>query len=250
MLEVKNLTKQFIRVDKKTKEKSKVGIKDVSFVAQPGKIFGLIGANGAGKTTTMRIIANLTYPQQGSISLDGEDYKKIKNLKMKLGFVSGETQVYDRLTPYEIMKMFGEFSGVKPTELENRIKEISEKLSMNEFLNDTCINFSTGMKQKTSIARALVTNPEVLIFDEVTNGLDIFASRAVKDQILQLKNEGKIILYSTHIMPDAEELCDDIAIIHKGEILTTEAVKGIKKDQNKDSIEEIFFDLVKDNYEK
>ena len=246
MLEVQNITKLFTRTDKKTKEKSKVGIKNVSFTAKPGRIFGLIGANGAGKTTTMRIIANLTYPHSGDITLDGQQYKKIHNLKMKLGFVSGETQVFDRLTPYEIMKMFGEFSGIKNEELENRIKEIAEKLSMNEFLNDICINFSTGMKQKTSIARALVTNPEVIIFDEVTNGLDIFASRAVKDQILKLKDEGRIILYSTHIMPDAEELCDDVAIIHKGEILAQGEVKELKKQFKKDSIEQIFFDLVSD----
>lgn len=246
MLEVKKLTKLFIRIDKKTKEKSKVGIRNVTFNAKAGRIFGLIGANGAGKTTTMRIIANLTYPHSGEIILDGQEYKRIHNIKRKLGFVSGETQVYDRLTPYEIMKMFGEFSGLKNNELENRINEIAEKLNMQDFLNDICINFSTGMKQKTSIARALVTSPEVLIFDEVTNGLDIFASRAVKDQILELKKEGKIILYSTHIMLDAEELCDDMAIIHKGEILATGDVKDLKKNFKKNSIEEIFFDLVKD----
>lgn len=246
MLKVENITKLFTRTDKKTKQKSKVGIKGVSFEAKPGRIFGLIGANGAGKTTTMRIIANLTYPHSGDITLDGQQYKKIHNLKMKLGFVSGETQVFDRLTPYEIMKMFGEFSGIKSADLENRIIEISQKLGMEEFLNDVCINFSTGMKQKTSIARALVTNPEVIIFDEVTNGLDIFASRAVKDQILKLKDEGRIILYSTHIMPDAEELCDDVAIIHKGEILAKGEVKELKKQFKKDSIEQIFFDLVSD----
>lgn len=246
MLKVENITKLFTRTDKKTKQKSKVGIKGVSFEAKPGRIFGLIGANGAGKTTTMRIIANLTYPHSGDITLDGQQYKKIHNLKMKLGFVSGETQVFDRLTPYEIMKMFGEFSGIKSTDLEKRIIEISQKLGMEEFLNDVCINFSTGMKQKTSIARALVTNPEVIIFDEVTNGLDIFASRAVKDQILKLKDEGRIILYSTHIMPDAEELCDDVAIIHKGEILAQGEVKELKKQFKKDSIEQIFFDLVSD----
>ncbi len=250
MLEVKNITKLFTRVDKKTKHKSKVGIKNVSFNAKPGRIFGLIGANGAGKTTTMRIVANLTYPHDGEILLDDKKYPSIPNLKKKLGFVSGETQVYDRLTPYEIMRLFGEFSDIKPKELEARIEEISNKLGMNEFLNDTCINFSTGMKQKTSIARALVTNPEVIIFDEVTNGLDIFASRAVKDQILQLKSEGRIILYSTHIMPDAEELCDDIAIIHKGEILDQGEVKALKAKYKLNTIEEIFFNLVKDKLDQ
>ena len=251
MLKVNNLTKQFTRTDKKTKAKSKVGIQNVTFEAKAGRIFGLIGANGAGKTTTMRIIANLTYPHSGKILLNDKDYKDIHNIKQKLGFVSGETQVYDRLTPYEIIKMFGEFSGIESENLEKRIVEIATKLDMNDFLHDVCLNFSTGMKQKTSIARALVTDPEVLIFDEVTNGLDIFASRAVKDQVLQLKKEGKIILYSTHIMPDAEELCDDVAIIHKGEILAEGKVSVLKKEFGKNTIEEIFFDLVKNkNNEK
>ncbi len=246
MLEVKNLTKQFNRVDKKTKEKSRVGITDVSFKSSRGKIFGLIGANGAGKTTTMRIIANLTFPQSGEIFLNNESYKKIKNLRKRVSFVSGETQVYDRLTPYEMMRLFGEFSGLKNRELEEKISELSNKLGMNDFLNDTCVNFSTGMKQKVSIARALVTNPEVLVFDEVTNGLDIFASRAVKDQILELKKENKIILYSTHIMSDAEELCDDVAILHRGKVLDSGNVLDLKKKYKLETIEEIFFNLVKD----
>ncbi len=244
MLQVKNLTKTFERVDKKTGYKSKVGIFDVSFEAKAGKIFGLIGANGAGKTTTMRIIASLTNPHSGEIILDGKSYKEIKNLKMQISFVSGETQVYDRLTAYEIISMFGSFSKVGKNELDNRINELAEKLDMKEFLHDTCGSFSTGMKQKVSIARALITDPKVLVFDEVTNGLDIFASKAVKDYIKELKKEGKIILYSTHIMPDADELCDDIAIIHKGKVLDEGSVEELKKKYKQKNIEGIFFSLV------
>ena len=246
MLEVKNLTKQFKKVDQKTKEKSYVGIRNVSFEAKPGRIFGLIGANGAGKTTTMRIIANLTYPHSGDIFLDEKNYKNIRNLKMQVSFVSGETQVFDRLTGYEILNLFGEFAGFKGKELDNRINTLVEKLNMEEFINIPCIGYSTGMKQKVSIARALVTDPKVLVFDEVTNGLDIFASKSVREQVKELKNEGKIILYSTHIMSDAEELCDDLAFIHKGEILETGEVTALKTKHNKDSIEDIFFELVSD----
>jgi len=244
MLEIKDLTKLFNRVDKKTKEKSKVGVQNISFKAQPGRIFGLIGANGAGKTTTMRIVANLTYPQSGDIFLDGKNYKDIKNLKMRVGFVSGETQIFDRLTGYETIKLFGEFADIPKKELEKKIEMLSEKLGMKDFINDIAVSYSTGMKQKVSIARALVTDPQILVFDEVTNGLDIFASRAVKDQIKMFKEEGKIILYSTHIMPDADELCDDIAIIHKGEILDQGNVSDLRKKYKKQTIEEIFFELV------
>lgn len=244
MLEVKNLTKQFKKVDQKTKKKSYVGIKNLSFEAQEGRIFGLIGANGAGKTTSMRIIANLTFPHSGEIVLDGKSYKKTKNLKMLVSFVSGETQVFDRLTGYEILSLFGEFAGFKGKELKNRIDELVEKLNMGDFINMLCINYSTGMKQKVSIARALITDPKVLVFDEVTNGLDIFASKAVREQVKELKNEGKVILYSTHIMSDAEELCDDIAIIHKGELLESGDVKSLKAKYKKETIEDIFFELV------
>lgn len=246
MLEVKNLTKLFTRIDKKTKERSKVGIRNVSFEAQPGQIFGLIGANGAGKTTTMRIVANLTYPHDGAVVLNGTPYKEIKNIKMLVSFVSGETQVYDRLTPVEIMKLFGEFSGIQGKKLQKKIDFLIEKLNMEDFANDICINFSTGMKQKVSIARALVTDPEILIFDEVTNGLDIFAARAVKDQVKELEKDGKIILFSTHIMSDAEELCSDIAIIHQGEILEKGTTQELKKKHKTEKIEKVFFNLVKD----
>ena len=246
MLKVENLTKQFKKVDQKTKQKSYVGIKNINFQANEGRIFGLIGANGAGKTTTMRIIANLTYQHSGNIFLDGKSYKDIPDLKMKVSFVSGETQVFDRLTGYEILSLFGEFAGFSKRELEERIAHLVQKLNMGDFINSLCINYSTGMKQKVSIARALITNPKILVFDEVTNGLDIFASKAVRDEIKELKDEGKIILYSTHIMSDAEELCDDISIIHKGEILESGDVSELKSKYKIDSIEDIFFELVRD----
>jgi sodium transport system ATP-binding protein len=246
MLEVKNLTKTFTRTDKKNNTKTTVGIHDLNFQANQGRVFGLIGANGAGKTTTMRIVANLTYPHSGEITLNQQPYANINDIKMRVSFVSGETQVYDRLTPFEIMNLFGRFANLSGKSLEDKIRFIADKLDMNEFLHDVCLNFSTGMKQKVSIARALVTDPEILIFDEVTNGLDIFASRAVKEQILALKAEGKTILYSTHIMSDAEDLCDDIAILHNGRILDTGKVSDLKQKYSLQKIEEIFFSLAKD----
>ncbi len=246
MLEVKNLTKLFKKIDQKTKEKSYVGIRDVSFNADEGRIFGLIGANGAGKTTTMRIIANLTYPHSGEILLDGKNYKDIHNLKMLVSFVSGETQIFDRLTGYEILSLFGEFAGITGKALEDKIQFLVKKLDMGDFINNLCSGYSSGMRQKVSIARALITDPKVLVFDEVTNGLDIFAAKAVKDEIKNMKAEGKIILYSTHIMSDAEELCDDIGILHKGKILETGSVKDLKKKYKVDTIEDIFFNLVEE----
>ena len=246
MLEVRNLTKLFNRIDKKTKKSSKVGITNISFTANEGRIFGLLGANGAGKTTTMRMIADLTYPQSGEILLDGKLYKEIRNLKMQISFVSGETQVYDRLTGFEVIELFGKISGLNERSLKIKIDELIQKLEMSDFINDVCSNYSTGMKQKVSIARALITDPKVLVFDEVTNGLDIFASKSVRDQIRLLRDEGKIIVYSTHIMPDAEELCDDIAILHRGEVLISGSKDEIKQKTGEKTVQDIFFKIVEE----
>lgn len=242
MLEVKGLTKIYSKTNESTGEKRQTGIFNLDLVAKAGSIFGLIGANGAGKTTTMRIIAGLTKAQEGSITLNGKNYKEINNLKQKVALVSGETNIYDRTTPREILKLFGSAAGLSNKELNKKIDELSQTLQMTDFLDEQTNNFSTGMKQKTSIARALVTNPDVLIFDEVTNGLDIFASRSVKQIVKGLSQQGRIILYSTHIMPDADELCDELAIIHKGKLLKS----GSKKEllSNHQNIESLFFNLI------
>lgn len=245
MLEVKNLTKVFRKKDEKTKEIKEAGIWDLSFEARPGRIFGLIGANGAGKTTTMRMLANLTSPQSGTISLNGKSYTTIPEVKRYLGFVSGETQVFDRLTPAEILNIYGKLAGIPGSTLSKRIDGLVEKLKMEEFINTRISNFSTGMKQKVSIARALITNPEVLIFDEITNGLDIFAAKSVKDIIYDLQKDGKIIIFSTHIMPDADELCDDLAIIHKGKIIAQGERKTLLTKNGVGNISELFFKLIK-----
>jgi sodium transport system ATP-binding protein len=249
MLEVTNLHKLFKKQDKKTKEITYAGIHDISFTAKPGRIFGLIGANGAGKTTTMRILADLTSPQSGSVKLDGKTYKQIREIKKRIGFVSGETQIFDRLTPHETMSIFGELAGMSHSEVEQRIDQLAHQLQMQEFMNLPVNNFSTGMKQKISIARALVTDPQVLIFDEITNGLDIFAAKAVKDIIAQLRDSGKIILFSTHIMPDADDLCDDVAIVHKGNVVIEGARSKLLEEHKVDSLYDLFFKLIADDVE-
>lgn len=244
MLELDSVTKIFTKKDQRTKEKTTVGIFDISFSAKPGRIFGLIGANGAGKTTTMRIIADLTSPHSGKVTLDGKSYRDIPHIKRHLGFISGETQVYDRLTPREILTLFGRMAGMGKQEIKDRIDELQEKLAMEDFMDLVTSGFSTGMKQKTSIARALMNKPKVLIFDEVTNGLDIFAARAVKEIIHQLKKEGHIIIYSTHIMPDADELCDDVAIIHKGHVQLQGDVKALLTENVAADLHELFFKII------
>jgi len=244
MLEVKHLTKIFNKKDAHTKTVTQVGVKDISFVAQPGRICGFIGANGAGKTSTMRMLAGLTQPDSGQISLYGQPYKNLKDLKKKISFVSAETQIFDRLTPHEILSFYGQLADIPQKELEKNIDELAEKLEMKTFLDTRCAQFSTGMKQKVSLARGLITQPSVLIFDEVTNGLDIFASQALKDIIKELKADHRIIMYSTHTMPDADELCDDVAVIHEGMIKAVGAVSELHKKYHTTKIHDLFFKII------
>lgn len=244
MLTVNGLTKSYTKKNEQTGETRQVGIFDLTFSAKPGVIFGLIGANGAGKTTTMRMVAGLTQPHSGVISLADKPYSKIANIKQKVALVSGETNVFDRTTPREILTMFGQASGVEKAELKQKISELSEKLQMQDFLDERTNNFSTGMKQKTSIARALVTEPEILIFDEITNGLDIFASQSVKQIVQDLAAEGKIVLYSTHIMPDADELCEELAIVHKGHLVTSGTKAELLAKYKQQNVKDLFFNLV------
>lgn len=244
ILSVKNLTKTFDKLDIKTKKLSKIGIWDLNFEAQTGKIFGLLGANGAGKTTTLRILAGLMKPDQGEIYLGSENYSKITNLHKKISLISGETQIYDRLTCREILTSFARLADFSDSQTNGKIQELSQVFEMESFLDTPIESFSTGMRQKISIARGLITDPEVILFDEITNGLDILVSRKVKNYILELAKKGKIIIFSTHIMPDADELCDQIAIINQGKLLENTSKDSLKKKYQTNNLEEIFFQVI------
>lgn len=250
MLEVKNLKKIFRKKNEKTKKIVETGIFDVNFQAPRGTIFGLIGPNGAGKTTTMRILANLTSQQSGDILYDGNSYTHIPHLRKKIAFVSGETQNFERLTAKEMIMLFGRMAEVEEDKINERLETISKKLNMADFLDLKIDNFSTGMKQKVSIARALITEPEIIIFDEITNGLDIFAAKNIKEIILDLQTANKVIIFSTHILHDAEKLCEHIGIIHNGRTLISGKLQELKQQHNTDSLEDLFFKLVKTKEDK
>lgn len=224
MLKTKNLTKIFSK--HQGKDLVQVGIKGLNFEAKKGRTLGLLGANGAGKTTTLRILAGLTYPQEGEVILNNQNYKDIKYLTSKVSIVSHETNIYDRLTPFQILENFAILDGQTKQEAKKNILKIAKKLDMESFLHTRTDKFSTGMRQKVSIARSLINDQEILIFDEITNGLDIYASNTIKKIISKLKREAKTIIFSTHIMSDADELCDDLVILNDGEIV----LKGDKKD--------------------
>ena len=214
-----------------------VAVAGASFSCKPGRVFGLIGANGAGKTTTLRMISTVLAPSAGRVEVCGFDVRSEPDeVRRRLGFLSGSTGVYDRMTPVEFIDYFGRLNGLEPDPLEARREELLDLLDMRGFCDRLCGTLSTGQKQKASIARALIHDPPVLIFDEPTSGLDILVARSVIDFVASLKGPSRAMILSTHIMEEAEQLCDDMAIIHRGKVRLCDSVAAAKERYETDSI--------------
>jgi len=196
-----------------------VAVDEISFRARPGRIFGLLGPNGAGKTTTLRILVTVLTKTSGSVRVEGVEVDEDPAaVRRSIGFVSASTGVYERLTPPELLRYFGALQGLESAQVERRVAELVDMLDMGSFRDRFCGVLSTGQKQKVSIARALIHDPPVLIFDEPTSGLDVLVARALVEQIETLREARRTIVLSTHILHEAERLCDDVAIIHGGRI--------------------------------
>jgi len=218
---------------------------DVSFTVAPGEVLALLGANGAGKTTTLRTIAGILTPTSGDCLVDGVSVAENgEEARRRMGYLSGETRLYERLTPFEIMGYFGRFFDVPRETIDARRRDLIETLGMSEYAHTPCGELSTGRRQMASIARALLHDPPVLIFDEPTVGLDVFAARRVLSVIRGLAAEGRTVLFSTHIMSEVERICDRVAVIHEGEILTVGTLDGVKAAAGCGTFEEAFFQLV------
>ena len=213
MIEARGLSKRF--QDKKRGEIRAVD--SVSFQCQPSKIYGLLGANGAGKTTTLRMLATILEPTDGTAIVNGYDVvEQPEKVRANVGFLSTATALYPRLTAEEMVEYFGRLNGLDEATLKNRIDDIFSRLNMNDFRDRRCDKLSTGQKQKTSIARTLVHDPPVMIFDEPTTGLDVMTARTIIGFIADCRDRGKTVIFSTHIMSEVERLCDHIGIIHGG----------------------------------
>jgi sodium transport system ATP-binding protein len=219
----------------------------LSFTAREGEIFGLLGPNGAGKTTALRILSTVLVPTSGSATVAGFDVVTQPSLvRHQIGFMSATTAVYDRMTAWEMVEYFGRLYGMDEDELHTRMEDLFERLQMQEIRDRLGAKMSTGMKQKVSIARAIVHDPPVLIFDEATSGLDVLVARALLDTVLELKGQGKCIVFSTHIMREAERLCDRIAIMHRGRILAEGTLESLADRYDERDLEELFFRLIRD----
>ena len=241
MIETRGLTKVFH--DKKRGQIRAVD--NVTFTCKPGQIYGLLGANGAGKTTTLRMLATILEPTDGTAIVCGHDVTDApQKVRANVGFLSTATALYPRLTSQEMVEYFGRLNGIDEKRLKIRVDEIFSRLNMNSFRDRRCDKLSTGMKQKTSIARTLVHDPQVMIFDEPTLGLDIMTARTIIDFIRECRQRGKTVIFSTHIMSEVEKLCDVIGIIQSGKLLAEGSLPELRDRYNEHDLEEIFVKIV------
>ena len=244
MLEVKDVKKKFVRYTKDKKKEEFYADKGISFQAKEGTIVGILGPNGAGKTTLLRMIGGILEPTDGSIIIDKLNYDKNEiEIKKKIAYLSGNTKIYQSISGYELLKMCGELYDVPKSEIEGRISKISKELEMESFLHNR-INLSTGQTQRVNIARCLVHDPKYYILDEATSGLDIISSQVILDFIKKEKENGKIILYSTHYMEEAENICDYVIMIHKGLVIKEGTPEDIKKATKTTNLRDAFFTLI------
>ena len=245
MIKVENIKKKFVRNKSKKEKEEFYADKNITFEAKEGEIIGILGPNGAGKTTLLRMIAGILEPTAGKITFDKMDYKNNEiEIKQKIAYLSGNTKIYDTLSTYELLKMCCDIYGVPKTESEKRIKEITSVLKMEQFLYNKIANLSTGQTQKVNLARCLVHNPQYYILDEATTGLDIISSQIILNFIKDEREKGKTILYSTHYMEEAENICDRVIMINKGEIIKTGTPDKIKQDTNTINLRDAFFAMI------
>ena len=236
---LQNVTKQY---------KEKKALADVSHVLTEG-IYGLLGPNGAGKTTLLRMIAGIMNPSEGTIIIDGKNYQQQEiEVKKNLAYLSGNTKIYQSLSAYELLEMCCEFYNVEKSLVKKRILEISKTLEMDSFLYNRIENLSTGQTQRVNIARCLVHDPDYYILDESTSGLDIISSQIILDFIKKERDKGKCILYSTHYMEEAENICNRVIMVNHGKIIATGTPEEIRNQTKTTNLRDAFFALIGGNH--
>ncbi len=237
MIETRQLTKVF----RDRKRGAVCAVNALTLRCEPGRIYGLLGANGAGKTTTLRLLATLLRPSSGSAAVAGCDVvREPERVRSLIGFLSSGTALYGRLTARETVEYFGRLHGLAGAALPARIRELFATLGIAEFADRRCDKLSSGMKQKVSIARTLVHDPPVMIFDEPTLGLDVMTARAIVQFIRDCRQRGKTVILSTHVMSEAEKLCDRIGIIDRGCLRVEGTLPELRAQYGAADLEDVF----------
>ena len=248
MITIKNIVKKFQKIDENKKKITLLADNDISFEVNEGEVVGLLGPNGAGKTTLLRILAGIMKPNEGEVIIDNKTYAKNDlEIKKNIAFLSGNTKLYKELSPVELMKMCADYYKVDKKDVDKRIEKIIKRFNMESFKNQRIGTLSTGQTQRVGIARCLVHNPKYYIFDEATSGLDIISSKVILDFIKEEKNNGKGIIYSTHYMEEAENICDRVVLLNKGTVIATGTPEEILKKTNTTNLRDAFFALIGDD---
>jgi sodium transport system ATP-binding protein len=254
MIRATDLVKTF-RLTGKRRHETGPGCRDglvravdgVSFTCSPGRVFSLLGPNGAGKTTILRMIATLMRPSSGTVEVAGFDtVRQARQARASLGFLTGSTKLYDRLTPNELVKYYADLHGMEGHRFRKRRDELFDLLDMEEFSDRRIGKLSSGMKQKVSIARTVIHDPAVVIFDEPTTGLDVLTSRSIMELVRRCRTDGRTVIFSTHIMSEVSLLSDDLAILHRGGLLYCGGFRSFIEPLHGVSVEEEFIRVLKE----
>ena len=249
-IEVISITKEYVLSKKqmkldKTTSKIKVAVSDLSYSVYKGEIYGLLGPNGAGKTTTLRCISTLISPTQGDIIVDGASVNKnAEEVRKKIAFLTSDLKLEEFFTPNYMFDYYSTLHHIEPNVIKERKEYLFDKFGINKFAEVKIGELSTGMKQKTSLAVSLCHDPDIIIFDEPTNGLDVLTSKIVTDFLLELKEKGKTIIVSTHIFSLIEKICDRVGIIINGKMVKEDDLTSLTKEKK---LEDVFFDLYKES---
>jgi sodium transport system ATP-binding protein len=241
MIEVEHLTKQFkVKMFKKI-----TAVNDTSFTVNDGEVVGLLGPNGAGKTTIMRLLATVLHPTLGTARVDGYDVRtNPRAVRYRLGILPETWGLYERFTPREHLRIFGQYYEMKNDVIEQRIEELIKVLDMGAFADRECKRFSRGMSQKVALARTLIHSPQNLLLDEPTNGLDVMSARQVRKLIAQAREEGRCVMISTHILTEAERLCDRLVLIDGGRVVAQGTPKELCEQAGKPNLEDAFLAIL------
>ena len=245
MIEIKNVSKEFVKKDEKGKEIKFFADKNVSFEVHDGEIVGLLGPNGAGKTTLLRIIAGIMKPSEGEILVGEKSYEKDEiEIKKNISFLSGNTKIYKDISCVELLSMCAKYYQMDKSIINSRIDEVVKRFDMESFKNQRIGSLSTGQTQRVGVARCVLHNPHYYILDEATSGLDIISSQVILNFIKEEKNKGKCIIYSTHYMEEAENICDRVILLNKGSIIAMGTPSEIENSTNTTNIRDAFFKLI------
>ena len=245
MIEVKNISKEFTKIDNNKKKIKFLADNDISFTAKDGEILGILGPNGAGKTTLLRIIAGIMQPTSGEVIIDDKTYDKNDiEIKKQIAFLSGNTKLYKDISAIELLKMCADYYEVDNKTFNERLDETIKRFDMDSFKNQKIGSLSTGQTQRVGVARCIIHDPHYYIFDEATSGLDIISSQVILNFIKEEKKKNKCIIYSTHYMEEAENICDRVVLINKGKIIAIGTPSEVKQKTNTTNLRDAFLSLI------